>query len=212
MPDIMPLHFTERKWMVIYHIFSKQYMKKLMEIIFIYRRMQGQLMIAINNEIGDCSNPKVIMSEPKFFSKIIARLMTNIIVGEEISKCEDMIKVFANQVVTLLNLDATICHVAGTLCELWYDLYDEVLTLEHINRMVKLDSFMRESIRSFGDIDAFAFKNNTTIPKNKKLQEKPDQVEMLNYVFSLTVNTYAINFSWKDKSVFKNFQLKSIRE
>ncbi|RHZ80794.1 hypothetical protein Glove_132g15 [Diversispora epigaea] len=255
-------------------------------------RMQEQLMIAINKEIGDCSNPKVIASGPIFFSKIIARPMANIIVGEEISKHEDVVNAFANtafklaiflklppflsfihpkihqQVVTLplrfgwnpireqidtlkkrlrpvlekrlkdkevlgdkykppldvieyylnepgygttvitdeyLNyisevliliifgsVHATTRHTSSALYdfagrpELWDDLYEEqvkinkecngALTLEHVDRMVKLDSFLRESIRNFSDVaglmhrcmeDSFTFKNNTTIPKDR---------------------------------------------
>ncbi|RHZ80795.1 hypothetical protein Glove_132g16 [Diversispora epigaea] len=255
-------------------------------------RMQEQLMISINKDIGDCSNPKVIVSGQNFFSKVIARPIANIVVGEEVSRHEDVVNAFANitkefatffilppflsfihpkihqQVVTLpirfgwnpirkhintlkhylrpvlekrlkdkeilgdkykppldiieyymnepgygtkvitdeyLNyicevliiivfgsVHSTTRHIAGALYdfagrpELWDDLYEEqakidkecngVLAIEHVDRMVKLDSFMRESIRTFGDVaglmhrcmeDSFTFKNNTTIPKDR---------------------------------------------
>ncbi|RHZ87123.1 hypothetical protein Glove_40g48 [Diversispora epigaea] len=88
-----------------------------------------------------------------------------ITINKKIGDCSILI------IIVFGSIHATICHVAETVD----DLYDGVLTLEHINRMVvKLDSFTRESIRSFGDFadlihrymdNSFTFKNNTTIPK-----------------------------------------------
>ncbi|RHZ79132.1 hypothetical protein Glove_151g122 [Diversispora epigaea] len=82
-----------------------------------------------------------------------------ITINKKIGDCSILI------IIVFGSIHATIRHVAGTLY---------VLTLDHINRMVKLDSLTRESIRSFGDFadlmcrymdDSFTFKNNTTIPK-----------------------------------------------
>ncbi|RHZ80793.1 hypothetical protein Glove_132g14 [Diversispora epigaea] len=293
--DILPLHHVLPR---VNGFDGTQHMAKMIreEItgnLSLYTgRMQEQLVISINKEIGDCSDPKVITSGQKFFSKIIARPMANIIVGEEISKHEDVVNTFANiakglgiflvlppflsfihpkihqQVVTLpirfgwnpirkdintlknylrpvlekrlkdkeilgdkykppldiiefyLNepgygakvitdeylsyicevlaqlifgsVHTTARHIAGALYdfagrpELWDDIYEEqakidkecngVLAIEHVDRMVKLDSFMRESIRTFGDVagiihrcmeDSYTFKNNTTIPKDR---------------------------------------------
>ncbi|CAG8556226.1 11563_t:CDS:10 [Diversispora eburnea] len=58
-------------------------------------RMQKQLMISINKEIGDCSNPKLIITANGNFSSMIARPVADIL-GQEISKKEDVIKAFAD--------------------------------------------------------------------------------------------------------------------
>ncbi|RHZ70119.1 hypothetical protein Glove_275g13 [Diversispora epigaea] len=57
-------------------------------------RMQKQLVISINKEIGDCSNPKLIANS--IFKVMIARPVADILVGQEISKNEDVIKAFAD--------------------------------------------------------------------------------------------------------------------
>ncbi|CAG8519409.1 1762_t:CDS:10 [Diversispora eburnea] len=57
-------------------------------------RMQKQLLFSINKEIGDCSVPKLIANNN--FSIIIARPVADIIVGQEISKNEDVVKAFAD--------------------------------------------------------------------------------------------------------------------
>ncbi|CAG8490690.1 5100_t:CDS:10 [Diversispora eburnea] len=69
--------------------------------------------------------------------------------------------------------------------ELWDDLYEEQvkidkecngeLTPQHINKMVKLDSFLRESLRTFAanphrSFESYTFKNGTTIPKGRIVQ------------------------------------------
>ncbi|CAG8604549.1 430_t:CDS:10, partial [Diversispora eburnea] len=303
--DSFNLHEANKEMLPVHHLLprvngfsntshlSKMVREEVTAKLSLYTgRLQEQLMIAINKEIGDCPNPKVIINGMDFFSKIIARPMANMVVGEEISKHEDVVNVFANvakkfgtffalppflsfihpkihqQVLTLpirfgwnpiredintlkkylgpeiekrlkdkeilgdkykppldvieyyLNepgygttvvtdeylsyitevlmilvfgsVHSTSRQIASALYdfagrpELWDDLYEEQvkidkecngeLTLEYIDRMVKLDSFIRESIRSFGDIaglmhrcmdDSFTFKNNTTIPKDR---------------------------------------------
>ncbi|CAG8556264.1 11565_t:CDS:10, partial [Diversispora eburnea] len=59
-------------------------------------RMQKQLMISINKEIGDCSNPKFVITAKENFSSMIARPVADILVGQEISKNEDVVKAFAD--------------------------------------------------------------------------------------------------------------------
>ncbi|CAG8624313.1 7116_t:CDS:10, partial [Diversispora eburnea] len=59
-------------------------------------RMQKQLMISINKEIGDCPNPKVVITANQNLSCIIARPVADILVGQELSKNEDVVKAFAN--------------------------------------------------------------------------------------------------------------------
>ncbi|CAG8473523.1 2053_t:CDS:10 [Diversispora eburnea] len=91
-----------------------------------------------------------------------------------------------------ISIHSTTRHISSALHdlagrpELWDDLYEEqvkidkecngMLTIVHIDRMVKLDSFMRESLRTFGEVaglmhrcieDSYTFKNNTTIPKDR---------------------------------------------
>ncbi|CAG8468734.1 1517_t:CDS:10 [Diversispora eburnea] len=60
------------------------------------RRLQRQLMFSFNKEIGDCSNPKFVITAKENFSSIIARPIADILVGQEISKNEDVVKAFAN--------------------------------------------------------------------------------------------------------------------
>ncbi|RHZ70121.1 hypothetical protein Glove_275g15 [Diversispora epigaea] len=59
-------------------------------------RMQKQIMISINKEIGNCSNPKLIITTNENFAGIIARPLADILVGQEISKKEDVVKAFAD--------------------------------------------------------------------------------------------------------------------
>ncbi|CAG8621786.1 8047_t:CDS:10, partial [Diversispora eburnea] len=254
-------------------------------------RMQKQLMISINNEIGDCSNPKLILTGGNF-SSVIARPIADILVGQEISKNEDVIKAFADftkdfvsilrippilsfihpkvhvQLITLplrfgwnpilkhvitlkkhlkpvlekrlndkgilgdkyeppmdiieyllndpeygtkvltddylnkicefvyiivvVSIHTTARHLTFALYdfagrpELWDDIYEEQeridkecngeLSPQHINEMVKLDSFVRESLRTVGSaltvvphkcLESYTLKNGMTIPKGR---------------------------------------------
>ncbi|CAG8555944.1 568_t:CDS:10 [Diversispora eburnea] len=228
-------------------------------------RMQKQLMISINKEIGDCSNPKLIITTNGIFSSIIARPIADTLVGQEISKNEDVVKAFADftkdfisilrHVITLKKhlkpvlekrlkdkeilgdkyeppLDTIeyllndpeygtkvitddylnkICefvyvivvasiftsahHIAFALYdfagrpELWDDIYEEQeridkecngeLSPQHINKMVKLDSFVRESLRTGGSalmhiphkcLESYTCKNGMTIPKGRMVK------------------------------------------
>ncbi|RHZ54931.1 hypothetical protein Glove_421g63 [Diversispora epigaea] len=257
-------------------------------------RIQKQLMISINKEIGDCSNPKLIITANRNFSSVIARPVADILVGQEISENEDVIKAFANftkdftsilkippilsfihpkvhiefitlplrfgwspirrHVITLkehlrpilekrlkdkeilgdkyeppldiieyflnnpvyetkvitddylnkicnflfviivTSIHTTSRHITSALYdfagrpELWDDIYEEQvridkecngeLSLQHINKMVKLDSFVRESLRTFDTVvgsphrclESYTFKNGMTIPKGRIVQ------------------------------------------
>ncbi|RHZ60191.1 hypothetical protein Glove_357g5 [Diversispora epigaea] len=255
-------------------------------------RMQKQLLISIDKEIGDCSNPKLVNNE--IFPTMVARPVADVLVGQEISKNEDLVKAFAEftkdfgkilaippifsfinptfntQVVTLpvrfgwnpiakhldtlkkylkpelekrlkdkevlgdkyephldiveyfmnnpeyetkvindeyldkiceflfiivvASIHTTSQHMTSTLYdfagrpELWDDIYEEQvmidkecngeLSSQHINKMVKLDSFVRESFRTFDNIasephrcmEPFTLKNGMTIPKGRIVQ------------------------------------------
>ncbi|RHZ85916.1 hypothetical protein Glove_58g47 [Diversispora epigaea] len=73
--------------------------------------------------------------------------------------------------------------------ELWDDIYEEQvridkecngeLSSQHINKMVKLDSFVRESLRTYDSVfnpvphrclESYTFKNGMTIPKGRIVQ------------------------------------------
>ncbi|RHZ73199.1 hypothetical protein Glove_232g78 [Diversispora epigaea] len=58
------------------------------------RRVQERLLFSINKEIGDCSNPKLMANDN--FQNIIARPVADVLVGQEISKNEDVVKAFAD--------------------------------------------------------------------------------------------------------------------
>ncbi|RHZ46133.1 hypothetical protein Glove_633g2 [Diversispora epigaea] len=256
-------------------------------------RMQKNLMISINKEIGDCPNPKLVNND--IFPTMVARPVADILVGQEISKNEDVVKAFANftqdftsilaippilsfihpqlhnQIVTLplkfgwnpilkhlttlkkhlrpvlekrlkdkeilgdkyeppldiveyllnspeyetkvitddylnkicdflfmvviVSIHSTSRHLTSALYdfagrpELWDDLYEEQviidkecngeLSSQHINKMVKLDSFVRETLRTFDavltttphrSVESYTFKNGMTIPKGRKVQ------------------------------------------
>ncbi|RHZ85947.1 hypothetical protein Glove_58g60 [Diversispora epigaea] len=258
-------------------------------------RMQKQLMISINKEIGDCSNPKLIITANSNFSSMIARPVADILVGQEISKNEDVVKAFADftkdfasilvippilsfihpkvhsQVITLplrfgwnpirkhmitlkehlrpvlekrlkdkeilgdkyeppldiieyllndpeygtkvitddylnkiceflffivvVSIHTTSRHITFALYdfagrpELWDDIYEEQVRIDkecigelspqHINKMVKLDSFVRESLRTFDSaliplphkcLESYTFKNGMSIPKGRIVQ------------------------------------------
>ncbi|RHZ70081.1 hypothetical protein Glove_275g83 [Diversispora epigaea] len=257
-------------------------------------RMQKQLMIAINKEIGDCSDPKLVITAKENFSRMVSRPVTDVLVGQEMSKNEDVIKAFADftkdftaivglppilsfihpkvhsHVITLplrfgwnpiakhiitvkknlkpvlekrlkdkkilgdkyeppldiieylmnkpeyetkvitddylneicelifiivvASIHTTSRHLTSALYdfagrpELWDDIYEEQvridkecngeLTSQHINKMVKLDSFLRESLRTFDAVTAvphrcletFTLKNGMTIPKGRIVQ------------------------------------------
>ncbi|RHZ44596.1 hypothetical protein Glove_718g32 [Diversispora epigaea] len=269
-------------------------------------RMQKQLMGYINKEIGDCPKPKLIDTAADNFASMIARPVADVLVGQEISKNEDVIKAFADftkdfasilaippilsfihpkvhtQVITLplrfgfnpilkhmitlkkhlkpvlekrlkekkilgdkyeppldiieyfvndlenetkvitegymnkicdfifitvvasihttsRQLSSALYDFAGRP-ELWDDLYEEQvridkesdgeLTSQHVNKMVKLDSFVRESLRTFDAVaaipqkcmDSYTFKNGMTIPKGRTV---------LTYLSDIHYNTTA---------------------
>ncbi|RHZ70082.1 hypothetical protein Glove_275g82 [Diversispora epigaea] len=258
-------------------------------------RIQKKLMFSINKEIGDCSNPKLIRTANGDFSSLIARPVADVLVGQEISNNEDVIKAFANfirdftsilaippilsfihpkvhtQVITLplrfgwnpigkhvitlkkylkpvlekrlrdkeifgdkyeppldiieyllnkpeyetkvitddylnniceflfifivTSIHTTSRHLTSALYdfagrpELWDDIYEEQVRIDkecngelspqHIDKMVKLDSFVRESFRNFGTVvavphrcldESYTFKNGKTIPKGRIVQ------------------------------------------
>ncbi|RHZ44590.1 hypothetical protein Glove_718g34 [Diversispora epigaea] len=256
-------------------------------------RVQRTLMFSINKEIGDCSKPKVITTVNNF-SSMVARSVADVLVGQEISKDEDVVKAFADftkdftavlaippilsfihpkvhtKIITLplkfgwnpilkhlntlkkhlkpvlekrlkdreilgdkyeppldvieyflnnlekdtkvitddylnkicdfifilviASIHTTSHHTTFALYdfagrpELWDDLYEEQviidkecngeLTPHHINKMVKLDSFLRESLRTFGSVaanphrcfESYTFKNGMTVPKGRIIQ------------------------------------------
>ncbi|CAG8586426.1 11555_t:CDS:10 [Diversispora eburnea] len=175
-------------------------------------RLQKQLMISIDKEIGDCSKPKLIDTTDELTS-LSARPVADILVGQEASKNEDLVKAFATfkrlkdkeilgekyeppldlieyllndpdfetkvvtddyvdklcdflYVIVVASVHTTSRHLTCALYdyggrpELWDDIYEEqvkidkecngVLTSQHINKLVKLDSFIRETLRTFG--------------------------------------------------------------
>ncbi|RHZ85956.1 hypothetical protein Glove_58g39 [Diversispora epigaea] len=304
----------------LYRVFkSLEYPETLQQIIKTVReaiaaklpsytgRIQKQFMISINKEIGDCFNPKLIITANGNFSSMIARPVADILVGQEISKNEDVVKAFADftkdfasilvippilsfihpkvhtQVITLplrfgwnpiwkhvITLKGNLKPVLekrlkdkeilgdkyeppldiieyllndpehGTkvitddylnkICEflfiivvvsihttsrfmtsalydfagrpeLWDDIYEEQvridkecngeLSSQHINKMVKLDSFVRESLRTFDSVVAtiphrcmksYTFKNGMTIPKGRMV---------ITYLMDIHYNTTA---------------------
>ncbi|RHZ44597.1 hypothetical protein Glove_718g33 [Diversispora epigaea] len=257
-------------------------------------RLQKQIMTYINKEIGDCSSPKLIKTANDNFASMIARPIADVLVGQEISKNEDVIKAFADftkdftkilaippilsfihpkvhtQVITLplrigfnpilkhlitlkkhlkpvlekrlkekkilgekyeppvdiveyfldnpeyetkaitddyltkiteflfsivvASIHTTSRHLTSALYdfagrpEFWDDIYEEQLRIDkecngeltphHINKMVKLDSFLRESLRTFDAVastphrclESYTFKNGMTIPKGRTVQ------------------------------------------
>ncbi|CAG8538088.1 7703_t:CDS:10 [Diversispora eburnea] len=255
-------------------------------------RMQKQLMISINKEIGDCSKPKLVKND---FLSMIARPVADVLVGQEISKNDDVVKAFADftkdfssilaippilsfihpkvhtQVITLpfrfgwnptlkhmitlkkylkpvlekrlkdketlgdkyeppldiieyllndpeyetkvisddylnkiceflfilvvVSIHGTARHMSFALYdfagrpELWDDIYEEQIRIDkecngelspqHINKMVKLDSFVRESLRTYDAVltiiphrclESYTFKNGMTIPKGRTVR------------------------------------------
>ncbi|CAG8521191.1 4426_t:CDS:10, partial [Diversispora eburnea] len=222
-------------------------------------RMQKQLMISINKEVGDCPNPKLINTAKYNFSSMTARPVADVL---EISKNEDVVKAFAEFgfnpigkhmttlkkhlkpvlekrlkdkeilgdkyeppldiieyllndpeygtkiitddylnkicdfifIIVVASVHTTSHHITCALYdfagrpELWDDLYEEQVRIDkecngelspqHINKMVKLDSFLRESLRTFDFVaaipqkcmESYTFKNGMTIPKGRTVQ------------------------------------------
>ncbi|CAG8556243.1 11564_t:CDS:2 [Diversispora eburnea] len=171
-------------------------------------RMQKQLMISINKEIGDCSNPKFFITANKDFSSIIARPVADILVGQKhlrpvlekrlkdkeilddkyeppldiieylLKNPEYETKVITDDylnkicdflfIIIVVSIHTTSRHLTSALYdfagrpELWDDIYEEQvridkecngeLSSQHINKMVKLDSFLRESLRTIDTV------------------------------------------------------------
>ncbi|CAG8468068.1 10533_t:CDS:10 [Diversispora eburnea] len=197
-------------------------------------RIQKKLMISINKEIGDCSNPKLINTANDNFSSMIARPVADVLVGQKHLKPVlekrlkdkkilgdkyepplDIIEYILNNpeyetkvitddylnkicefifIIIVASINTTSRHITCALYdfagrpELWDDIYEEQVRIDkecngellpqHINKMVKLDSFLRESLRTFDAVAAFphrclesyTFKNGMTIPKGRIVQ------------------------------------------
>ncbi|CAG8583401.1 9232_t:CDS:10 [Diversispora eburnea] len=201
-------------------------------------RMQKQLVIYINKEIGDCSKPKLINTAADNFSSMIARPVADVLVGQNYLKpllekrledkkilgdkyepTLDIIEYFMNDhetkvitddylnkicdflfVTVVASIHTTARQLTSALYdfagrpELWDDLYEEQVKIDkecngelspqHINKMVKLDSFLRESLRTFDAkcLESYTFKNGMTVPKGRMV---------LTYLSDIHYNTTA---------------------
>ncbi|CAG8514200.1 9022_t:CDS:2 [Paraglomus brasilianum] len=69
-----------------------------------YLRIYRELQHSIDQLIGDCEEPKLIINFDKISMTIIARAMANLFVGEELCKDDEIVKVFATFATTLIRV------------------------------------------------------------------------------------------------------------
>ncbi|RHZ87183.1 hypothetical protein Glove_40g88 [Diversispora epigaea] len=114
--------------------------------------------------------------------------------------------------------DQSFCRGFGTLLtpDLWDDLYDRVLTIEHINRMVKLDSFTRESIRyTYGGIVNMKDADTKTIYElmvaAKELEFEELSIKIEIYFIETKAGWIRTHFSFHSNLIFESEDFKSLQ-
>ncbi|CAG8823281.1 1006_t:CDS:10 [Gigaspora margarita] len=169
-------------------------------------RMQKELLFGIENIIGDCKEPKAFRNIKKVLTQIVAKPVANILFGEEAAQFKEFMNsitavsnksrwnplspyrdIFVQYYKPIVEERIRQRKKNGRP-ELCKEIYEEQLKIHNesngnlstkdVDKMVKLDSFLKKSVRHSAPIvelphtnngESFKFSSGTTIPKGREV-------------------------------------------